>query len=196
MELSIDSTVASIGATVSKVCFKCNAEKPLTDYYKHPKMGDGHLGKCKACTKSDTKKRAVELADDPEWVEKEQARHRDKYHRLGYRELHKTTPEQKAEDMARYIARYPEKHIARGMTAKIKPVVAGNQMHHWCYAPLYANDLIELSVADHYTAHRFIEYDQSCMMYRQKGTGLLLDSREAHECFIKGVLWAEQNRAA
>ena len=33
-----------------KKCFKCYQVKPIKDYYKHPKMADGHLNKCKACT--------------------------------------------------------------------------------------------------------------------------------------------------
>ena len=36
-----------------KVCFKCNQEKPLSDFYRHPRMTDGHLGKCKDCTRHD-----------------------------------------------------------------------------------------------------------------------------------------------
>lgn len=45
-----------------KTCFKCNAEKPLAEFYRHPAMGDGHLGKCKDCTKRDVKEtRAANL---------------------------------------------------------------------------------------------------------------------------------------
>lgn len=41
--------------TCTKTCFKCGAEKPLTDYYKHRQMKDGHLNKCKDCAKRDAK---------------------------------------------------------------------------------------------------------------------------------------------
>jgi hypothetical protein len=36
-----------------KKCFKCNKEKDINDFYEHKQMTDGHLGKCKECTKKD-----------------------------------------------------------------------------------------------------------------------------------------------
>ena len=43
-----------------KTCFKCLCAKPLTEFYKHSAMGDGHLGKCKECTKADVKQHRQE----------------------------------------------------------------------------------------------------------------------------------------
>lgn len=68
-----------------KVCFKCGATKPLHGFYRHPRMGDGHLNKCKECTQLDASIRYREKFDnDLEWRERERARGRMKYHQYKY----------------------------------------------------------------------------------------------------------------
>lgn len=46
-----------------KTCFKCHESKELSEFYAHKAMKDGHLNKCKACTKNDVKANTAEHAD-------------------------------------------------------------------------------------------------------------------------------------
>lgn len=53
-----------------KSCFKCLAVLPETEFYAHPHMGDGHLGKCKACTKKDVREHYWRTRPDRQAYEK------------------------------------------------------------------------------------------------------------------------------
>lgn len=96
-----------------KRCFKCLCEKPFAEFYRHAQMGDGHLNKCKECTKRDVSMhRQANL---------EQARQYDKLraampHRVAARADYKQTEAgRQAARKARRASelRYPDRRAAR-----------------------------------------------------------------------------------
>ena len=163
-----------------KKCFKCGELKPLDSFYKHPQMADGRLNKCIDCAKNDVANRVSLLNNDPLFVESERTRGREKYTRL-YAGTGKANP------MAtkRHIAKYPEKREASNKCAALKKPFPDAERHHWSYNQEHYKDVIWLTKKEHMKAHRFIVYDQERMMYRRCDTNILLDTKEAHEEFIR-----------
>jgi hypothetical protein len=166
-----------------KNCIICGDLKPLNFYYKHKKMADGHLNKCIECCKYQSRERENYLRKtNPEWVEKDKERAREKYYRLEYVKKYKTYTPSKI-----FRAKYPEKYKAHQATSKIKPVIKGNQLHHWSYNEQHQKDVIELSRKNHMLLHRHMVYDNKLFMYRNK-LGKLLDSKQAHIDLLNSVL--------
>ena len=142
-----------------KTCLKCHTEKPLTEFYVHKQMSDGHLNKCKACAKADVAERENRLkSTNLEWYESELERHRIKAAR------HRAAGGGKNSGHVRsnWRKRNPEKSsahkkvsiaIANGKIQKAPCEVCGNtesQAHHDDYSkPLDVRWLC----AEHHSEH-------------------------------------------
>jgi hypothetical protein len=166
-----------------KNCFKCKQDKPLDDFYKHPKMSDGYLNKCKDCAKKDVHNRESILKEDFKWKEKERDRGREKYRRL-YIGLGKSN----AKSILNYFIKYPEKKAAGIACQYLEKEFEGAERHHWSYNEEHYKDVIWLTKKEHMKGHRFLVYDQERMMYRRYDTNELLDTKEIHLEFIKDCI--------
>jgi len=133
-----------------KTCFKCNTAKDRTEFYRDPKMADGVVGKCKACTKADI----AAYRRDPIKGERIRAYDRERGNRQ--------TPEY---DRA-YKRRYPEKTRARTALGNavragrvVKPSTcqqcgAGGRIHGHHHDYTKALDVQWLCQPCHVKAHR------------------------------------------
>jgi hypothetical protein len=153
-----------------KKCFICGIEKEISEFYLHPHMKDGHLGKCKDCTKNYADKRDKILRQDPGWCEKERIRSKEKYHRLNYKvqqfALNKSKPYKNAE--------YKGQH-------KKLALPKGKNIHHWNYNIL--DDFSVFDTAFHRFIHRFLRLDSETLCFKTKD-GVLLKTREIHDRYL------------
>jgi len=101
-----------------KTCFKCGATRPLSEFYKHPQMADGHVNKCKECNKVD-----VRLSYAARPVEERKAYERSRLNdpkRVTARKVY-----QKRMDPAR-VRGYKEKWAARNQYKRKAQHTLGN----------------------------------------------------------------------
>lgn len=73
-----------------KTCFKCSKTLPLVEFYPHKYMADGHLNKCKECTKQYEKDRR---ASKPARLMEYEKSRSNLPHRVEARNRYAKTPE-------------------------------------------------------------------------------------------------------
>lgn len=160
---------------MNKVCFKCSTLKDLSEYYKHPQTKDGYLNKCKSCTKIDTKKQTEINVSTQEGLEKERKRHRDKYHKLGYKDSQKEWDKEK-----------PWKNTSayKNLRRKYKNLDNSFELHHWNYNDDFLEDVFILNINEHKQLHNFISLDLEKRVFTL-ANGDILNSRDKHRIFIE-----------
>ena len=155
-----------------KICFKCQKEQSLDEFYIHPQMFDGHLNKCKTCTKIDSEARRRRLEKEPEWALKERERQRVKQ-RNAARNRKVTIPTQanRTESIRTYRKKNPEKYAAHsavnnalrdGRLHRHPCCICGNkaQAHHEDYSkPLE----VIWFCPKHHGEHHYKKRDQEIM---------------------------------
>lgn len=157
-----------------KVCRRCGRTLPITEFYAHPQMGDGHLNICKECIKAEMRMRYNDKSKDQSFVEKERIRGREKYQRLGYANKRTAANLEKSE-------KYKGLRDARDRFKFHSSEYV--ELHHWNY-----NDLDLVICLDkrlHKRVHGVMEFDIERGYYFFNGNPL--DTVDKHLDVIKYV---------
>ncbi len=165
---------------LTKVCFKCGKNLPLEMFYRHPQMGDGHLNKCKECTKKDVHETYQKNKENPEYMEHERARGRDKYERLygNFNPAVIHTMSRKRICDAYLTGRSSRRKVQYRFMVRGIEFRKEYRVHHWNY--MCPDSVFVIPDWLHTSLHHRVRYspENNCFMDNQ--TGMLIDTKEKH----------------
>lgn len=97
----------------SKRCFRCGETKPLSEFYRHPEMKDGHINKCKQCTRDDVNENRKKRSGY--YAAYDRVRGKSEHRREQQKERAKRTMTTEAYTKrdAKSMEKYPERWAAR-----------------------------------------------------------------------------------
>lgn len=115
-----------------KPCIRCRRTLPLSDFYAHPRMADGHLNKCKSCQKEDVRAARKRAGGRKEYERERQQRPERKAAKTAYAKRARQRAPEKFK--ARAAVRSA---IVRGALSRIPCEVCGDpksEAHHDDYS--------------------------------------------------------------
>ena len=156
------------------ICTLCEKEKSISEFYKNKVMPSGYANQCKECVKARSKVREEKLRQDPEWVEKEKVRAREKYKRLDYNDKQKKWDEKRP---------WTKTSTYRNLNRDLK-LTKDQSIHHWNYN--FLKDVFILDKKLHRKLHVHIKIDEDTLCFRTC-EGHLLDTRKKHSNYINKI---------
>jgi hypothetical protein len=137
-------------------------------------MHDGHLNKCKSCTKTDVKQTYIKNSSVDGFYDKERERSREKYKRLNYKD--KDWDESKL---------WKKSSLYKNLSRKLKPK-DGFELHHWNYNDGFLEDVFFIDIKSHKLAHKHLVIDIKLKLFRDMESNLL-DTKQKHYEYLKSI---------
>lgn len=170
-----------------KKCFKCGETKPLEDFYKHPKMADGRVNKCKECNKADVISNRLKRKNYYDAYDRLRS---TTEHRRDQKRAREARPEVKSR-RSTYIRQYAHSEkqkeattavasaVKKGTIVKLPCFVCGNtkvEGHHPDYDRQL--DVIWLCTKHHAEVHRDYNHEEDKLLMANTVKGSAWDFRK------------------